>query len=125
MTRKEIVVGPEGRPFSRVVRAGDLVWLAGVVPPREVIDNGGGIAEQTEAVLQIISGLLAKAGTGVEHVIRTGVYLTDASHFDAMNQVFRRVFPKDPPVRTTVVTALVAPGALVEIDCVAAVPGTR
>lgn len=120
MPKREVVVGPEGRPYSRVVRAGNLVWLAGVVPPKEVIDNSGGITAQTEAVLETIRELLGMAGTDLQHVVRTAVYLTDASHFEAMNQVYRRIFPTNPPVRTTVVTALVAPGALIEIEVVAA-----
>lgn len=123
MSERTVVVGPEGRPFSRVVRAGTMLWLAGVVPPRDVIERGGGITEQTEAVLETIRALLAQAGARLEHVVRTGVFLTDAAHFEAMNEVYRRFFPKDPPVRTTVVTALVAKGALIEIESVAMLPG--
>ncbi|WP_324716823.1 RidA family protein [Carboxydochorda subterranea] len=116
-----VLVPAPGRPFSRAVRAGGLVWLSGVTPPADVIrhspDDAG---RQTEACLRRIQQTLEEAGLSLRHVARVTVYLARASDFEAMNAAYRGFFPSDPPARTTVVTGLVVPQALVEIEAVAA-----
>lgn len=105
-------------PFSDAVRADGLIYLAGTLS-----QDGGDIKAQTRKVLQDLSQTLEKAGSSLANVASVHVYLTNASDFAAMNEVYRTFWPKDPPVRTTIVSDLVVPGALVEMSMVAVPKG--
>ena len=109
-------------PLSPAVRAGDFVFVSGQVP----VGKGGamvsgGIAEQTEQVLQNVKAALALAGCGMEDVVKTTVYLEDARDFAAFNAVYAKHFPKDPPTRTTVESRLMV-DIKIEIDAMAYKP---
>jgi reactive intermediate/imine deaminase len=101
-------------PFSAAVRADGLIYVAGTLS-----QEGGDIRAQTRKVLQDMSQTLQKAGSSLANVASVHVYLTSAADFAAMNEVYRTFWPKDPPVRTTIVSDLVIPGALVEMSMVA------
>lgn len=101
-------------PFSAAVRADGLIYLAGTLS-----QEGGDINAQTRKVLQDLGQTLQKAGSSLANVASVQVYLTKASDFAAMNEVYRTFWPKDPPVRTTIVSDLVVEGALVEMSMVA------
>ncbi len=101
-------------PFSAAVRADGLVYVAGALS-----QEGGDVRTQTRKVLEDLSGTLQKAGSSLANVASVHVYLTNASDFAAMNEVYRTFWTKDPPVRTTIVSDLVIPGALVEMSMVA------
>jgi 2-iminobutanoate/2-iminopropanoate deaminase len=78
---------------------------------------------QTEQVLKNISSILEAAGSGLDYVLRCGVYLTDIADFSKMNSVYERMFGKNRPARTTVqVVRLPSPGLKVEIDAIAYIP---
>jgi 2-iminobutanoate/2-iminopropanoate deaminase len=79
----------------------------------------GGIAEQTRRVLQNLRAVLEAAGSSLDRVIRTTVYMTDLSHFTIMNGVYAEVLGGNKPARSTVQVAALPRGALVEIDAVA------
>src|SRR6185369_1412823 len=79
----------------------------------------GDIAVQARRTLDNLRASFEAAGTRLENAAALNVYLTRASDFPAMNEVYRTYWPKDPPTRTTVVTGLAAPGALIEIAGVA------
>lgn len=105
-------------PFSAAVKADGLIYLAGTLS-----QDGGDIKAQTRKVLEDLSKTLEKAGSSLANVAAVQVYLTSASDFAAMNEVYRTFWPKDPPVRTTIVSDLVVPGALVEMSMVAVPKG--
>jgi 2-iminobutanoate/2-iminopropanoate deaminase len=84
---------------------------------------GADIEAQTEQCLRNIEAILESAGSGLQHVLRCGVFLVDISEFQKMNAVYARVFGEHRPARTTIqAVALPAPGLRVEIDCIAYVP---
>ncbi|MCA1585296.1 MAG: hypothetical protein LC791_11200 [Acidobacteria bacterium] len=101
-------------PFSAAVRADGLIYVAGTLS-----QDGGDIRAQTRKVLEDMTQTLQKAGSSLANVASVQVYLTNASDFAAMNEVYATFWPKDPPVRTTIVAELVIPGALVEMSMVA------
>ena len=81
----------------------------------------GGIAEQTERVLQNLSAVLEAGGSSLGQVLKVTVFLKDMNDFQKMNQVYSRFFPVAPPARSTVEAARLPLDTLVEIDAIAAV----
>jgi 2-iminobutanoate/2-iminopropanoate deaminase len=108
-------------PFSQAIRANGLVFLSGQVAldptTGRVID--GDAAAQTERILRNVAAVLAAAGSGLDRVVRAGVYLADLKDYAAMNAVYGRFFAVDPPARTTVEVSRLPLDAAVEIDVVA------
>ena len=122
---KQVYNRPDARPgvLSPAVRVGNTLFLSGVMG---TVQGGklaeGGIEGQTRQALENVKSSLALAGAAMADVAKCTVFLTDAANFQAMNKVYREFFPTDPPARSTVaVAALVLPGALLEIECIAAV----
>lgn len=111
-------------PLSHAVVVGDLVFTSGWVGYElDTSDVPEGIQAQTEQTLENLKAVLEVAGTTLDRVVKVTVYLKNVGDFRAMNQVYRRYFPKDPPARTTIgAGALVDPALLVEIEMVAALP---
>lgn len=111
-------------PYSQAIRVGDFVFTAGQV----ALDPTGGalvgddVAAQTEQVLSNLRAVLAAAGTGFEHVVKTTVFLQSMGDFAAMNAVYARHFPEPFPARSTVEVGALPKGGLVEIECIALVP---
>ena len=108
-------------PYSQGIDSGSLVFVSGQIAldPATGQMIAGGIAEQTERALKNVEAVLAKAGLTPAHVVRTTVFLVDLGEFAAMNEVYARHFPKDPPARSTVQVAALPKGARVEIDAIA------
>jgi 2-iminobutanoate/2-iminopropanoate deaminase len=109
-------------PYSQAIVAGDLVYCAGQLAldpvTREIVS--GDIKEQTKRVLDNLAAVLEAAGSGLDRVVRTNVYLEDMSEFAAMNEVYADCFGTHRPARTTVqVAKLPGTGGRVEIDCIA------
>ena len=125
--RKELVsVGPPPSvPYTTAVKASGLIYLSGTLAE----GDGGGIAgkgdvgAQTERTIARLGEVLKAAGSSLEDVVSVTVYLTSATHFQAMNAAYRPFWPTDPPTRTTVITGLVVADALVEIAMVAVPKG--
>ncbi len=109
-------------PYSQAVWTGDLLFCAGQIPldPRSGDLVDGDMAEQTERVMENINAVLRSQELGFGNVIKTTVYLVDLAEFAAMNEVYARYFPVDPPARSTVQVAALPKGARVEIEAVAA-----
>ena len=120
-SKQIIKAGPDlGLPFSPAVRAGDLIYVSGTMATDaqgKLVP--GTIREQTRRTLENIAQVLKAADVGLDRAASVHVYLKNASDFEAMNEVYRRFWPKAPPVRTTVVAGLVIPDALIEISLVA------
>ena len=112
-------------PYSQAVRAGDLIFASGQIATDPATGEfvPGGVAEQTEQVLRNLSEVLAAAGTGLDQVVKTTVFLEDMGDFAAMNEVYSRFFSKEPPARATVAAAGLPRNARVEIDAIAIIPG--
>lgn len=108
-------------PYSQAVCIDGYVFTAGQVgldpATMELIE--GGIDAQTRQVLTNLSHVLESAGSGLNYVIKTTVFLQDMSDFAAMNKIYAEFFPENPPARSTVQVAGLPKGALVEIECVA------
>ena len=109
-------------PYSQAVRAGDFLFSAGQIPLDPVTGNlvAGGIQEQTERVLENIKAVLTSQGIGLAQVGKTTVFMTNLADFTAMNEVYAKFFPVDPPARSTVQVAALPKGAQVEIEVIAA-----
>lgn len=108
-------------PYSQAVVANGVVYTSGQIPldPRTGEFVEGGIAEQTEQVMRNLAAVLKAAGTGLERVVKTTVFLADMSEFAEMNKVYGRHFPAQPPARSTVQAARLPRDARVEIEVVA------
>lgn len=118
----EYFPGPAAFPLSKAIRAGDFVYLSGQIPLQDGKPFLGTIEEQTHAVLSAISDSLQAAGSAMDQVIKTTVWLGDLNHFERFNQVYRTYFKEGAfPVRSTV-EAKLAFGVAVEIEAQAYSP---
>ena len=108
-------------PYSQAIRVGDLVFTAGqaaVDPERGKLIEAG-IEEQTRQTLRNIEAILEAAGSSMNQVVKTTVFLKDMGDFAAMNAIYAGFFGDVPPARSTVQVAALPLGALVEIEAVA------
>ena len=114
-------------PYSQAIKYGGLVFTAGQVgfDPATGQLVEGGVEEQTRRALENLSAVLEAAGTSLKQAVKTTVFLSDMSLFDAMNGVYKEYFGDQPPARTTVAAAGLPRNALVEIECVAAAGGEQ
>jgi reactive intermediate/imine deaminase len=108
-------------PYSPGTRGGDYVFTAGQVAWNEKgeLVGIGDVRAQTRQVLSNVASVLKEGGAGLADVLKCNVYLADIRDFQAMNEEFAKVFPNDPPARTTVQALLAEPEMLVEIEAVA------
>jgi 2-iminobutanoate/2-iminopropanoate deaminase len=110
-------------PYSQAIVAGGFVFASGQIPldPQTGEFVEGGVIEQTEQVLRNLSAVMEAAGTSLERVVKTTVFLADMNDFAAMNEVYGRYFNETPPARATVEAAGLPRGARVEIEAIALV----
>jgi len=108
-------------PYSQAVSIGEFVFTSGQLPidPKTGVFVEGGIAEQTEQVLRNLAEVLRAAGTSLEEVVKTTVFLADMNDFAAMNEAYGRYFSNEPPARSTVQAARLPRDARIEIDVIA------
>jgi len=110
-------------PYSQAVRSGNLLSLSGQIPldpaTGQLVD--GDISLQTERVLKNLGAVLEAAGSSLEKVLKTTVYLRDITELGRMNEVYGKFFGEKPPARATVEVARLPRDAAVEIDLVAEV----
>ena len=119
--RTERAPAPVG-PYSQAVVYDGLVYVSGQIPldPKtgEVVE--GEIEAQAARVFDNLRAVLEAAGSGIERVLRTSIYLTDLSHFPRVNAVYQRQFTGDPkPARSTIGVASLPMGVGIEVDAVA------
>jgi 2-iminobutanoate/2-iminopropanoate deaminase len=110
----------QGAPYSQAIKAGEFVFVSGQLGLKP--DHGeitGGIEEQTEQVFANLAAILAEAGTSLDRLVKTTVFLADLGDFGAMNEVYARHVGASPPARATVEVAALPSGALVEIEAIA------
>lgn len=110
-------------PYSQAIRTGDLVFTAGQVALDPATGElvSGGIEAQTRRALTNLKAVLEAAGTSMDKVIKTTVFMTNLGDFAKMNAVYAEFFPHNPPARSTVQVAALPRGSEVEIECVAMV----
>jgi 2-iminobutanoate/2-iminopropanoate deaminase len=120
--RTEAAPAPfQGAPYSQAIRSGGFVFVAGQLglePGQREIT--GTIQEQTEQVFANLRAILEAAGTSLDALVKTTVFLTDLGDFQGMNEVYARHVGDRPPARSTVEISALPSGALVEIEAIAA-----
>lgn len=110
------------RPYSAAIQAGDFIFVSGF--------HGGGrnpqtgeeyntIELQTHECLEHIKSALEAGGASLADAVKVTVFIDSAAHFEAMNTVYARYFPAEPPVRSCVVSGFIRPGMMIQIDCIA------
>lgn len=110
-------------PYSQAIKAGGIVFASGQIPidPKTGEFVQGGIGEQTERVLNNLAAVLEAAGSSLDQVVKTTVFLADMKDFAAMNEVYGRFFSGVTPARATVAAAGLPRDARVEIEAIAIV----
>ncbi len=108
-------------PYSQGVKAGNFVFFSGQIPldPETGEMRGATCVDQAEVVMENIGAMLAAAGLDFTAVVKTTIYLTNLADFAAVNEVYGRRFPLNPPARSTVEVKGLPRGAMVEIEVVA------
>ena len=111
----------QGAPYSQAIKAAGLVFVSGqlALVPGEKELTGGTIEEQTEQVFKNLGAIPEEAGSGLDRLVKTTVFLQNLGDFAGMNEVYARHVGEQPPARSTVEVAKLPSGALVEIEAVA------
>ncbi len=120
--RTEAAPAPyQGAPYSQAIKANGLVFVSGQLSlrPGEKELTPGAITEQTEQVFANLSAILEAAGTSLEKLVKTTVFLQNLNDFPGMNEVYAKHVGTTPPARSTVEVAKLPSGALVEIEAIA------
>ena len=109
--------------YSQAIRAGGFVFVSGQIPidPATGEFVKGGVGEQTERVLQNLKAVLEAAGSSLDQIVKTTVFLADMKEFAQMNEVYAKYFTGAPPARATVAAAGLPRDARVEIEAIALV----
>jgi 2-iminobutanoate/2-iminopropanoate deaminase len=112
-------------PYSAAIQSGNLVFCSGQTPlnPQTMLIEGNNASEQTTLVLTNLENVLKEAGCDRTSILKTSVFLKNFADFEKMNQAYLTFFGDHKPARTTVEVSRLPKDALVEIDCVAEVPG--
>ena len=110
-------------PFPAAVKGGGFVFVSGCTAflDRKTEALLEDIEAQTRETLEVIKDTLEAAGSSLGKVVKVTVFLRNAEDFAKMNEVYSTFFPKDPPARSTIVTGLLLPQMLIEIECIALV----
>ncbi len=108
-------------PYSQAIKANGLVFASGQIPtdPQTGQFISGGIQEQTEQALKNLAAVLEAAGSSLDRIVKTTVFLADMNEFSAMNEIYGKFFSENPPARATVEAARLPRDARVEIEAIA------
>ncbi|MFL5963290.1 MAG: Rid family detoxifying hydrolase [Gaiellaceae bacterium] len=124
VVRTEAAPAPfQGAPYSQAIKANGFVFVSGqlALRPGEKKLTGGEIGAQTEQVFANLRAILDEAGSSLEQLVKTTVFLQNLGDFAAMNEVYAKHVGSMPPARSTVEVAKLPSGALVEIEAIALV----
>jgi 2-iminobutanoate/2-iminopropanoate deaminase len=109
-------------PYSQAIEAGGFVFVSGQIPlipaTGELVE--GSVEVQTARVLENLKAILEAAGSSLENVVKTTVYITNMDEFAKVNGIYGQYFQENPPARVCVEVSKLPKGALVEIDVIAA-----
>ena len=122
VVRTESAPAPfHGAPYSQAVVWGDLVFVSGQIPidpeTNEMVE--GGIREQAERVMRNVQAVLEEAGSSLDSLLKTTIFIVDFDDFAELNDVYRSFVGDTPPARATVEIKSLPQGALLEIDAIA------
>jgi 2-iminobutanoate/2-iminopropanoate deaminase len=108
-------------PYSQAIRANGLVFCSGQIPLDPATNQliAGDVVAQTDRVLKNLTAVLTEAGSSLEKVVKTTVFLKSMGDFAAMNETYGKFFTQNPPARSTVEVARLPKDVLVEIDVIA------
>lgn len=111
----------QGAPYSQAVKANGLVFVSGQLSlrPGEQTLAAGDIGAQTEQVFVNLRAILEAAGSSIDRIVKTTVFLQDLGDFAGMNEVYAKHVGDTPPARSTVEVSKLPSGALVEIEAIA------
>jgi 2-iminobutanoate/2-iminopropanoate deaminase len=111
----------QGAPYSQAIRSSGLVFVSGQLALRPGAHEitGDTIQEQTEQAFANLRAILEEAGSGLDRLVKTTVYLADLDDFGGMNEVYARHVGDAPPARATIEVSALPSGALVEIEAIA------
>jgi 2-iminobutanoate/2-iminopropanoate deaminase len=124
---REIVVTDRGPkaigPYSQAVKANGFVFVSGqvAIDPKTQQIIEGAIVPQTERVMENLKGIVEASGSSLDKVVKTTVFLADMNDFAAMNEIYARYFPSNPPARATVQVSRLPKDVRVEIEVMALV----
>ena len=108
-------------PYSQAIAVGEFIFTSGQIPldpaTQQMVE--GDIKVQTERVMENLSAVLAAAGVGFANVVKSTIFVADLGDFAAVNEVYGKRFPSNPPARSTVQAAALPKGARVEIELIA------
>jgi 2-iminobutanoate/2-iminopropanoate deaminase len=124
IVRTEAAPAPfQGAPYSQAIAANGFVFVSGqlALKPGEKELSGGSIEEQTEQIFANLRAILEEAGSGLDRLVKTTVFLQNLDDFQGMNGVYAQHVGDRPPARSTVEVAKLPSGALVEIEAIALV----
>lgn len=110
--------------YSQAFRVGDLIYTAGVTandPLTQTLVAPGDMAEQTRQVLKNLEQILKEAGSDLQHVFKTLVFVADIDQFDVFNEAYKEFFPENPPARSTMQIGKFNHGMMIEIEAIATV----
>ena len=120
--RTEAAPAPfQGAPYSQAIKAGGLLFVSGQVAlqPGASEPVSDTIGEQTDQVFANLRAILEAAGSNLDRIVKTTVYLTDLGDFKAMNEVYKQYVGELPPARATIEVSKLPAGSLVEIEAIA------
>jgi 2-iminobutanoate/2-iminopropanoate deaminase len=111
----------QGAPYSQAIRANGLVFVSGqlALDPGHAEIAGESIQEQTEKVFDNLQAILEEAGSGLDRLVKTTVFLTDLGEFAGMNEVYARRVGEPFPARATIEVSKLPSGAKLEIEAIA------
>jgi len=111
----------QGAPYSQAIKANGLVFVSGQLglAPGASEMVGPAIEEQTTQIFENLAAILTEAGSGLDRIVKTTVFLTSLSDFQGMNSVYAERVGAIPPARATIEVAALPSGALVEIEAIA------
>ncbi len=109
-------------PYSQAVATGSLVFCSGQIPldPQTMELVSGSVGEETSRCMRNLAAVLEEAGSGLERILKTTIYVTNMDDFIEVNEAYGAFFPHEPPARATVGVSALPKGVRVEIECVAA-----
>jgi 2-iminobutanoate/2-iminopropanoate deaminase len=122
---REVIATDDGPkaigPYSQAIKANGFVFVSGqvAIDPATQQVIAGDVAAQTERVMKNLEGILTAAGSGLQKVVKSGVFLKNMGDFAVMNEVYGKHFGSAPPARSTVEVARLPKDVLVEIDVIA------
>jgi 2-iminobutanoate/2-iminopropanoate deaminase len=124
MARKSVLTSQAAPPagaYSQAIWAGNLVFVSGQLPldPNGALVGAGDIKAQTQMVLHNMAAILREAGSSLDDVVKTTVFLTSLDDFPGMNEIYAATFRPPYPARSTVEIGRLPHGMLLEIECIA------